>query len=82
MPCSVDEHPKLVRNPGPLTSHRILTHFWENCGYLIQAYIMPLIAPGFAQVIIRHLLTCRMGGWVGMADRGSSDLTKFYIIHW
>lgn len=44
MPGSVDEHPKLVRNPGPLTSHRILTHFWENCGYLIQAYIMPLKA--------------------------------------
>lgn len=33
-PGSGDEHPKLVRNPGPLTSHRILTHFWENYVYL------------------------------------------------
>lgn len=41
-PGSGDEHPKLVQNPEPLTSHRILTDFWENCGYLIQAYIMHL----------------------------------------
>lgn len=38
---SGDEHPKLVRNPGPLTCRHILTRFWENRRYLIPPYIMP-----------------------------------------
>lgn len=80
-PGSWDEHPRLVRNPDPLTSHRILDHFWENYGYLIRAYIMQLITGVLASLRLSSA-TCwpafDEGG--GSAVGGSSDLTKHYSL--
>lgn len=57
-----DEPPKLVWNPEPLTSLSILTHFWENCGYLIQDYILHLL--GHTVRRVDSLAQGAMGGSV------------------
>ena len=74
-PDSGDGHPKLVWNPDPLTSHRILTHFRENYGDRTQDYIMHVIkgvqAPPVALLVRRR----------AAAAKGISHSAKYYITH-
>lgn len=76
---SWEEHPRPVQNAHPLTSHRILTHFWENSRYPIQACITHIntgvwLCLGYLSPVDLRMRKSRV------ADRGSSNFANILLV--